>query len=95
MSRIRLANGATREVGIMNAGDEEVGQKNILDAGGVVAGESEGGMSTASVVNVGADENAPAVAGPIASIFSPRMRRVTSPEIATSKEVPRRTTRGY
>jgi hypothetical protein len=93
MPKILLPNGATRWVPVLNPGDVLAsGEKSALDRVGI-AGQESSQISSASVVAQGQDENAPAVAGPVPSIFSPRLRQATRPDTTLVLESQRRTTR--
>ena len=90
MPRILLPNGATRWVPVLNPGDVPVSGESAL--GRVkIAGQESSQISSAPVIAQGQDEGAAAVEVP--GIFSPKFRRVTSPEITPAKTVQRQTTR--
>jgi hypothetical protein len=78
MPRIVNPDQSTREVDFLNPGDQNAnGDPSILNAGGVDAGQTPGGISVTPVLNPGQDESAPGTAVPIAL----RLRQTTSPRI--------------
>jgi hypothetical protein len=92
MPQIKTPSGTLRWVPYANPGDQVVGEKSVLDAGGVDAGqENQGGISVPQAINAGQDEGAAAVEVP--GIFTPKFRRTTSPSISPTLEVERRTSR--
>jgi len=96
MPQVKTPWGTLKFVPYANPGDQVVGEPNVLTAGGVDLGqENQGGISTPEAITAGTEEGAlgsvAAVAVP--GIFSPKFRKVTSPEITPSKSVERRTSR--
>lgn len=91
--RILLPDGRTAWKAVLDPTDILAsGEKTALQKAGMDMGENPTQISVAQAVDPGSDEFGitPAVPGPSPSIFSPRIRRTTQPDLTPSESVPRR-----